>query len=132
MVFTLAQTVKDWLDEHNKGEEEESVDEIAEEENEEVLNTGTLVTVETFLAWKTAFDAEMAELRKNKIDQEKLRRPTGRQLFEIDASLIMSDASLLEEGDQVAVFSVAAVRAAQQQPANVNWELFADEELGDS
>lgn len=38
---------------------------------------GTKVTVETFLAWKTKFDAEMAELRKQKIQKEKTKGLTG-------------------------------------------------------
>jgi hypothetical protein len=31
---------------------------------------GTRVTIENFLAWKTKFDAEMAELNKNRNDNE--------------------------------------------------------------
>lgn len=38
---------------------------------------GTKVTVETFLAWKTKFDAEMAELKKEKVQKEKTKGLTG-------------------------------------------------------
>jgi len=130
MIFTLAQTVKDWLDEHNREPADDIEDDIVDEKEDEATEVGTPITVETFLAWKAAFDMEMAELNKNKIDLERLRRPTGRQLFEIDASLILSDASILEDGDQVAVFSPIAARAAQL-PA-VNWDLFVDEELDEN
>lgn len=38
---------------------------------------GTKVTVETFLAWKTKFDAEMAEMKKEKVHKEKTKGLTG-------------------------------------------------------
>jgi len=148
MIFTLAQTVKDWLDAHNDDEyndddNKNTTVEFEEDEGKVIAQVGTPVTLENFIAWKKAFDAEMFQLKKAKIDLEKLRRPTGRQLFEIDASLIMSDAALLDEGDQVASFSAAAARAALEQqqqqqlpqelPAsNVNWELFNEEDIDDS
>lgn len=55
--------MKDWLDEHNS-EEEEAGDEEDGEDEPKAAEAGTPVTVETFLAWKAAFDIETAELRK--------------------------------------------------------------------
>ena len=49
----------------------------------QVLFVGIPITAESFNRWKTKFDAEMREQKKITVDTDKLRRPTGRQLFEI-------------------------------------------------
>ncbi|KAH9951321.1 RWD-domain-containing protein [Amylocystis lapponica] len=81
-------------------------------EAEEARTRGTPVTVETFLAWKAKFDHEIA-LRRAREEDEKLKgltakereeykrlgtRLSGRQLFERDKSLAVSDDSLVDEG----------------------------------
>jgi hypothetical protein len=60
---------------------------------------GTRVTVESFMAWRSKFEAEMDRLNKkemaNKLELSK--KLTGRQLFETNKSLIESDLQFLDE-----------------------------------
>eukprot|EP00026_Physarum_polycephalum_P016851 Phypoly_transcript_17873.p1 GENE.Phypoly_transcript_17873~~Phypoly_transcript_17873.p1 ORF type:complete len:231 (+),score=53.17 Phypoly_transcript_17873:95-787(+) len=137
MIFTLAQVVKEWLDELvSKRAAEDAAPPVETEEQRkkreqdahEQRIAGTPITAETFNAWKVKFDAEMRELKKVAVDTEKLKKPTGRQLFEIDISLVMSDTTQAEEGDTVDVSALA------KENVVVNWELFddvPDDELGD-
>eukprot|EP01111_Echinosteliopsis_oligospora_P002008 TRINITY_DN1292_c0_g1_i1.p1 TRINITY_DN1292_c0_g1~~TRINITY_DN1292_c0_g1_i1.p1 ORF type:complete len:229 (-),score=84.62 TRINITY_DN1292_c0_g1_i1:40-726(-) len=130
MIFTLAQTVKEWLDEHNndddeeEGEDDDDEEAVKPEDNSSKFSAGTPVTMDSFKAWKAKFDAEMLEAKKGSLDSEKLKRPTGRQLFEIDISLIMSDANM-DDGDTVSVEVFKEGR--QHQMNDVNWDLFDDE-----
>ena len=65
---------------------------------------GTPVTVDSFLAWKASFDAEMAALKglqKAAERDDKDRKLTGRELFLTDKSLVDSDLKFLEEGGGV-------------------------------
>mmetsp|Transcript_21210 Transcript_21210/g.49795 ORF Transcript_21210/g.49795 Transcript_21210/m.49795 type:complete len:256 (+) Transcript_21210:69-836(+) len=107
MVMTLVQAARDWLDSHEGGEdqadggdEEQAADggaapeKTAEEtEAEQRRKHGTPVTMDTFLAWRTAFEAEMAAKRsaEDKAAAERRARPSGRKLFEMDAQLAASD-----------------------------------------
>jgi hypothetical protein len=119
MVFTLASSAKEWLDDlnthyderHKKDEALEAVkaaaaEEAAEKEREKAR--GTLVTRETFLTWNTRFLEEQRQaqitaasaaaavaLASGAVQKEK--KLTGRQLFEADASLVMSDAAFLAQ-----------------------------------
>ncbi|KAF9915585.1 RWD domain-containing protein 1 [Lobosporangium transversale] len=108
MVFSMASTAKDTLTEivqqiKTRRVEEELERERRELEEEERRKAGTKVTVEGFMKWKAAFDAEMAEKERiekgTKKEDPKMLKPTGRQLFERDHSLAKSDATFMEEGD---------------------------------
>jgi len=132
MIFTLVQSVKEWLDEHAGKQEEVVVVEVDEkekrkkeqEQHERRILDGTPITVESFRAWKTKFDAEMSELKKAVVDTEKMKRPSGRQLFEFDISLVMSDTTLPEEGDTVDATAIVRTMHQNQENVVVNWELF--------
>ncbi|CAO3644436.1 unnamed protein product [Cunninghamella echinulata] len=139
MIFTMASLLKESLNEMVMGAQRIR-EEAAEEEKrkiEEVENAkfhGTQVTIERFLAWKKAFDKEMEALE----DQAKLARAkelknklTGRQLFEQDKTLALSDAKYMEEGD----VSVDASQYEKEQPVAVEeddkeavWKSFGDDE----
>ena len=58
------------------------------------------MTPESFLAWKLQFDKEQRALNKEKLEALalKLKKPSGRQLFETDRTLVTSDANYLDEG----------------------------------
>ncbi|KAF8967986.1 RWD domain-containing protein 1 [Entomortierella lignicola] len=108
MVFSMASTAKDSLTEviqinKERREERERQRELREIEEEEKRKAGTKVTVENFMKWKNAFDAEMTEKERiekgSKKEDPKMLKPTGRQLFERDHSLAKSDATFMEEGD---------------------------------
>ncbi|ORZ33709.1 hypothetical protein BCR44DRAFT_156058 [Catenaria anguillulae PL171] len=102
-----------------------------EEEADNAKFRGTPVTIERFIEWKRKFDAEMAEKKlKAKAAEEKAAgvsaavrarsaaaaagAKTGRQLFESDKSLVMSDSRFLGEDDEsVDAHAMAADQAAE-------------------
>eukprot|EP01004_Peranema_trichophorum_P008768 NODE_7518_length_769_cov_29.532508_g6907_i0.p1 GENE.NODE_7518_length_769_cov_29.532508_g6907_i0~~NODE_7518_length_769_cov_29.532508_g6907_i0.p1 ORF type:complete len:213 (+),score=64.43 NODE_7518_length_769_cov_29.532508_g6907_i0:74-712(+) len=98
MVFTLAQTVLDFLETLNTGDEEE--EETGTGLQKPVINTaaairhGTSVTRENFFEWKKNFDTERAKSREEFMKEReremelKKDRLTGRQFFNKMASNI--------------------------------------------
>lgn len=110
MVFTLVSAVQEKLsclvDEAKKRkteEEERKQKEIEDAEHKKF--EGIRCTVENFLAWKTKFDAEMAELNKRKLENDPSKsKLSGKELFLRDASMMDSDVQFLtQEGDDVEV-----------------------------
>eukprot|EP01136_Pigoraptor_vietnamica_P040254 Opistho-1_new@11948 len=108
MVYTLVSAAKEWADgicasvrQEREAVAREQVE--REKQAEQRKFHGTQVTVETFKAWKVAFDREMAEVALkagSKVDTKK-GKLTGRQLFEKDASYMESDIAAYDEGDVV-------------------------------
>jgi hypothetical protein len=107
MVFTIVSAVQEKLTQIMESIEERKIAEkervIREaEEAEQKRFEGTRVTIESFLSWKTKFDAELAELRKLKCrDENGPKKLTGRELFMRDHTLDDSDVQFLEEGGEV-------------------------------
>ncbi|XP_050027656.1 RWD domain-containing protein 1-like [Dermacentor andersoni] len=105
MIFTLVSAATEWLNQHtervkfNKSETLRLQKE-KEEEAERVKFEGTRVTVESFLAWKSKFDAEMAEIRNRDKTLNASGKLTGRELFEKDTNLIDSDLQFMQEGEE--------------------------------
>ncbi|KAF8077970.1 RWD-domain-containing protein [Lyophyllum atratum] len=117
MTFTLVSHLREQLSifvraRSERREKEEREKERLVIEEEEARTRGTPVTVESFKAWKAAFDREIA-LRKAREDEEKLKgltpkekeewkrvgsRFSGRQLFERGDRSLDDDDALLEEG----------------------------------
>ncbi|KAG6818137.1 hypothetical protein H0H87_000042 [Tephrocybe sp. NHM501043] len=116
MTFTLMSHLREQLSQlvrsraERRGQEEREKERLALEE-EEARTRGTPVTVESFKAWKAAFDKEIA-LKRAREDEEKIKgltpkekeefkrigsRLTGRQLFE-RGDRNLEDDTLLEEG----------------------------------
>jgi len=115
MTFTLVSHLREQLSvlvktRTEKRQREEREKERLAIEAEEARTRGTPVTPESFLAWKTNFDQELAAAKKAR-DDEKLRgltpkereetrriagRLSGRQLFERNKNL--EEDTLLEEG----------------------------------
>ncbi|KAI7903723.1 ubiquitin-conjugating enzyme/RWD-like protein [Cokeromyces recurvatus] len=107
MIFGMVMCMKEELDNIKldaKRIEEEIANEKRrkEEEAEQAKFHGTKVTIESFMEWKKKFDAEMFEkdeaLKAQKAKELK-GKLTGRQLFEQDRSLALSDAKYMDEGD---------------------------------
>ena len=116
MIFTLVSVALDWLTQNHEDKltaatEAKERKQAEAEEAERKRFEGTRVTVETFLAWKAKFDAEMAELKR--IAEKKREAEaggksgggggggvTGKQLFTLNADLNDSDINFLAgEGD---------------------------------
>ncbi|KAH9934793.1 RWD-domain-containing protein [Fomitopsis serialis] len=117
MTFTLASHLRERLSALIRTRAELRQQEDTEKERqaieaEEARTRGTPVTVENFNAWKAKFDKAQA-IKKAREDEEKLRgmtakereeykklatRLSGRQLFERDRTLAISDDSMIEEG----------------------------------
>uniref|UniRef100_A0A1B6G4M2 RWD domain-containing protein n=1 Tax=Cuerna arida TaxID=1464854 RepID=A0A1B6G4M2_9HEMI len=106
MIFTLVSAAQEWL--NSQSDMRRKTAEMAEEkrikdeeEAERKRFEGTRVTVETFLAWKKAFDIEFG-LNNKKVLEEKNKKLTGKELFLRDKSLNESDLKFLEvEGGEV-------------------------------
>lgn len=74
------------------------------EEAERKRFEGTRVTVETFMAWKTKFDEELAEIKRKKGQVDlNCNKLSGYELFMTDSTMDESDVQFLEEGDTDAV-----------------------------
>ncbi|KAI8146841.1 hypothetical protein BJV82DRAFT_509369, partial [Fennellomyces sp. T-0311] len=107
MIFTMASLAKEELnqileDSQRSREEADIERQRKEEEIENARFRGTKLTWERFQEWKVKFDKEMAdkesEERKARLRELK-NKLTGRQLFEQDKTLALSDTKYMEEGD---------------------------------
>ncbi|KAL5011060.1 hypothetical protein ScPMuIL_013365 [Solemya velum] len=109
MVFTIVSAVQEKLTDivenakrRRREEKERREHEIEEAERKKF--EGTKVSVETFLTWKKAFDAEMIDMKKITTELERSKKLTGKELFMQDASMNDSDVKFLQsEGDAVEV-----------------------------
>eukprot|EP00696_Hemimastix_kukwesjijk_P016986 gnl/Hemi2/5546_TR1906_c0_g1_i1.p1 gnl/Hemi2/5546_TR1906_c0_g1~~gnl/Hemi2/5546_TR1906_c0_g1_i1.p1 ORF type:complete len:299 (-),score=145.98 gnl/Hemi2/5546_TR1906_c0_g1_i1:150-935(-) len=145
MIFSLAQAIKDYLLAINEKrfstkaqmertrmlEEQARTERVAEEMAGHSVS-GTPVTLESFAAWKQVFDAEMAVVRAEKLAAEALRKgkPSGRQLFERDATLITSDAAMWEDPSDVEV-DLLGGKAAADAAASIDSSLFTGDDDDD-
>ncbi|KAL6996364.1 hypothetical protein U1Q18_006493 [Sarracenia purpurea var. burkii] len=105
MVYTLVTSAKEWLCERfaqdagmeNTDDEETTKDEI-------IVPHGEPVTVDTFLAWREKFEAELALERAKLMPESALSAPkekklTGRQWFESGRASTKSAAPITEGSD---------------------------------
>ncbi|KAI5697595.1 RWD domain-containing protein 1 [Diaphorina citri] len=105
MIFTLVSSAQEWLstksDQLKKDKEEAEEKRIkAEEAAEQKRFEGTVVTLETFIAWKAKFDKDMAHIifeEKNKAKEKTAGKLTGREMFMQDKSMNESDLKFIEE-----------------------------------
>merc|ERR1712059_194955 len=108
MVFTVVSEAIQWLGEHGDRLKEEAADAIrrkkeAEDEEERKKLEGTKVTIESFLAWKAEFDAEMMSKKLNKEKSKMDKKKNGRELFMQDMTLNDSDVKFLAETGDTAI-----------------------------
>lgn len=106
MMYTLATSAKEWLRE-KYGQEEVQQEEESDTEKEEVIEKhGEVVTVESFLAWRDRFEAEIA-LEKAKLMPDavllasKEKKTPGRHWFEMkSAGKVVEDDEEIDDDDE--------------------------------
>ncbi|KAL6496972.1 hypothetical protein OROGR_028901 [Orobanche gracilis] len=104
MVYTLVTSAKEWLSERfaqDAGDEDAGENEAAKDEI--IIPHGEAVTVETFLAWRERFEAELALERAKLMPDSALTAPkekklTGRQWFESGRALARRHRTPLRKG----------------------------------
>ncbi|KAI9270380.1 ubiquitin-conjugating enzyme/RWD-like protein [Phascolomyces articulosus] len=107
MIFTMASLAKEELnqivEDTQRSKEEADLERIRkEEEIENARFRGTKLTWERFQEWRAKFEKELAEQEseeKKARAKELKNKLTGRQLFEQDKTLALSDTKYMEEGD---------------------------------
>ncbi|KAI3512562.1 hypothetical protein L2E82_27690 [Cichorium intybus] len=104
MIYTLVSSAKDWLSElyAQDADNDDDEEEVAEKD-EVIVPHGEPVTVDTFIAWRERFEAELA-LQKAKLMPEsalsapKEKRLSGRQWFESGRASSVKGAVPMEDG----------------------------------
>ncbi|XP_068651928.1 uncharacterized protein [Aristolochia californica] len=105
MIYTLATSAKEWLSEKFGQNAEEAEDEDQDAEKDEVIVPhGEPVTVDTFLAWRERFEAELALERAKLMPESALtttkeKKLAGRQWFESGRAAVKG-AVLVNEGSE--------------------------------
>ncbi|XP_078169082.1 ubiquitin-conjugating enzyme family protein [Carex rostrata] len=104
MMYTLATSAKEWLTEKFCSDAVEEPVETEKQEDEVIVPHGEAVTVESFLAWRERFEAELALERAKLMPESALTAPkekrlTGRQYFE-SGRHSTKGATLVAEGSE--------------------------------
>ena len=105
MVFSIVSAIQEKIAsivEDRARQEIEETERIEKEkaDAEQKRFEGTKVSVETFMAWKTKFDAEMNELKSRRVKETpEPKGLSGKELFMKDDTLIESDMIFLQSED---------------------------------
>lgn len=105
MVFTIVSAIQEKIALIVEGRARQEIEEKERVEKEKAEAEqkrfeGTKVSVETFMAWKTKFDAEMNELKSHKVKETpEPKGLSGKELFMKDDTLIESDMIFLQSED---------------------------------
>ena len=105
MIYTLIAAAQEWLNDYEDNNKKEAALEHEKKKQieadlERKKFEGTIVTKETFIKWKTDFDAERNVFKSNEV-VDKVKKLTGRELFMKDNTLNESDLKFLEEDGEV-------------------------------
>ncbi|WMV22408.1 hypothetical protein MTR67_015793 [Solanum verrucosum] len=105
MIYTLVSSAKDWLSERFAQETDEGVEDDEAKKEEVIVPHGEAVTVETFLAWRERFEAELALERAKlmpdaALSVSKEKKLTGRQWFESGRASGKAATATAEESDE--------------------------------
>jgi transketolase len=91
MIFTLSSHITEYLQNYTERMEEMQKAKVEQEKKERELKEnfkfmGTKVTLESFTEWKRKFDEELRVLNREKLKsiEEKMKKLSGRQLFELN------------------------------------------------
>ncbi|KAK1312212.1 hypothetical protein QJS10_CPA07g00906 [Acorus calamus] len=106
MVYTLVSSAKEWLSEkYGHDGQVQDVDEDEESKEDIIIPHGEPVTVESFIAWRERFEAELALERAKLIPDSALTAPkekklTGRQWFESGRATVKGAAHVVEGSEE--------------------------------
>nr|KJB18561.1 hypothetical protein B456_003G060200 [Gossypium raimondii] len=106
MIYTLVTSAKDWLSErYGQDADADNVEEEESTKDEVIIPHGEPVTVDTFLAWRERFEAELALERAKLMPESALTAPkekklSGRQWFESGRATAKGAARVNEESDE--------------------------------
>ncbi|CAL0335208.1 unnamed protein product [Lupinus luteus] len=103
MIYTLVTSAKEWLDERFSEDNDENAEAEEAAKDDVVVPHGEPVTVDTFLAWRDRYEAELALERAKLMPEAVLSAPkekklTGRQWFE--SGRAKGAATVIEELDE--------------------------------
>lgn len=145
MVYTMCAAIVEWLQKRNDEirQSEKTANELEAERREaerkekarkqvEASIYGTPVTAENFRAWSKKYEAENSQKILAKEEMEKLKRSTGRQLFEQNAK--MFDVALDENAVDVEIDKSKLLsndEVDNDGNTNINWNVFDDDDGGD-
>ncbi|TXG46404.1 hypothetical protein EZV62_028094 [Acer yangbiense] len=124
MIYTLVQSAKEWLTEIYS--QDTDIDNTAEEEvqkDDVIIPHGEPVTVETFLAWRERFEAELALERAKLMPESALAAPkekklTGRQWFESGRATAKGAATVAEDlrgGDKILSLTMTILKTMKKK-----------------
>lgn len=107
MVYTLVTSAQEWLSERfaqDAGDEDAEEDEAAKDEI--IIPHGEPVTVDSFLAWRERFEAELALERAKLMPDSALAAPkdkrlSGRQWFESGRGASKGAAAAVDEEEEI-------------------------------
>ncbi|KAK6148784.1 hypothetical protein DH2020_016309 [Rehmannia glutinosa] len=104
MVYTLVTSAKEWLSERFSQDADEDAEEDEAAKDEVIIPHGEPVTVDTFLAWRERFEAELALERAKLMPDSALtvskeKKLTGRQWFESGRASSKGSAPVAEDSD---------------------------------
>ncbi|XP_076932611.1 uncharacterized protein LOC143598219 [Bidens hawaiensis] len=105
MIYTLVSSAKDWLSERfAEDADDDDNEEAVAEKDEVIVPHGEPVTVDTFLAWRDRFEAELALERaklmpESALTTSKEKKLTGRQWFESGRASSAKGAVAIDEED---------------------------------
>ncbi|XP_022715111.1 RWD domain-containing protein 1-like [Durio zibethinus] len=106
MIYTLVTTAKEWLSErYGQDADADNAEEEESTKDEVIVPHGEPVTVDTFLAWRERFEAELALERAKLMPESALTAPkekklTGRQWFESGRATVKGGAPVTEGSDE--------------------------------
>lgn len=129
MIFIFAEVLKTWLGENNNEEDtslSSSTKSIKKGNEKSKYQEGTPVTVETYQAWWNGFKAEMA-IAENTTNE----KVTGKLFFAKLGENATGDVEGEGDDEEGDIEEGELSGEEEKAPVEVNWEVFAEEDLGD-
>ncbi|KAM7255582.1 hypothetical protein ACFE04_008480 [Oxalis oulophora] len=107
MIYTLVAYAKEWLSErYGQDANDDNIEEEVAAKDEVVIPHGEPVTLESFMAWRERFEAELALQRAKLMPESALsvtkeKKLTGRQWFEKKGTVAINEDSEEEDDEEI-------------------------------